>query len=614
MRLRHTLYGLPASDVRPTAGLPAQLRTGRGLGVGLAGVLALGGCAHPPGGSGVSDLRTTIVRAHQRETATAAQWPAEQTTTRERSTLDFSSERLDELNRIGGPASYRGTELVLGQDLLAREPQTVRIGLQRAVASAVKNNLGVQRAELEPSINAAQTLAAQAAFDWVFFADFDWQINDVPGVVPVINGQTTGSGASQNQTVGYSAGFRKPLTTGGTFSAWQGHAYTDDSSPGVARHPDPYNDVFASIEYRQPLLRGFGSEVALAQVRLSQNAEQDAVLALKQQLIEVVTATETAYWDLLGARERLQIRRRLLERGIETRDVLAQRRQFDVRQSEYADAVATVERRRGDVIRAENELRLASDRLKRLINDPELSIGNEVLVLPTDDATDQPIGYSLVDAMTTALDHRPEVQRALLAIDDDAIRIALASNARLPLLDLAARATWYGLDRRADQAYEEIFKNDYFNWLLSLQFEQPLGNRAADAEYRAAQLRRLSTTVAYREVLQDVVLSVVTALRNMTTYYELIEQSHSSRLAAAENLRALLVQEETIATLSPEFLDLKLRRQEALAAAEINEVDAKLDYAIAIAEFQAAMGTTLERAGIEFVVPEDAEQRHEDWR
>lgn len=598
MRPRPRLYGRN----------PAFALAAAGFAVGLFG------CSHPLDGPGTTDLRTTIARAHQRETAAAAQYPERVATRRTPTTLDFTPEQLEELNRIAGPDSYVDMDIELGPDLLNQPPRTVRLPLDRAIASAVEYNLGVQRAELQPAINEAQVLAAQAAFDWVFFADFNWQLNDTPGVVPVINGVPVGSGARQSQVVDYSAGFRKPLTTGGTFTVSQGQIYRDDSSPGVSNAPDPSNEAFASIEYRQPLLRGFGSEVALAEVRLAQNAERAAGFALKQQLIEAVTATERAYWSLLGAQERLNIQRRLLERGIETRDVLAQRRQFDVRQSEYSDAIATVERRRGDVIRAENELRLASDRLKRLINDPELAVGNEIIVLPIDNANDQPIEFSLVDAITAALDYRPEIQRSLLAIDDDAIRVALASNARLPLLDLAARASWIGLDESGVDAYREVFRNEFFNWLLSVQFEQPLGNRAADANFRAARLRRLTTTVDYRETLQEVVFSVVTSLRNMTTLYELIEQSRASRLAAAENLRALLVQEATIATLSPEFLDLKFRRQEALAAAEIDEVNAKLDYSVAIAEFQAAMGTILERSGIVFVIPENPERRHEEWR
>ncbi|MGP1346430.1 MAG: TolC family protein [Phycisphaerales bacterium] len=579
-----------------------------GLGIGIAG------CSHPLDRPTDDDLRTTILRANQRHLEASLANPEQRTLQRTPSTLEFTEERIAELNRLAGPESYRDTSPEIGPDLLNRETATVRLDLNRAVASAVRNNLAVQRAEYSPAINAARTRAAEAAFDWILFADFEWRLDDQPGVVPVINGVPVGAGGQQRQTVDYSAGFRKPLTTGGTFSVSQGQTYTDDSTDGTSFTPDPSNRVFVSAELTQPLLRGFGSDVTLAQIRLSRNAEADAILALKQQLIDTVTETERAYWALVGTVERLNIRRRLLDRGIEVRDVLSQRRQFDVRQSEYADAVATVERRRGDVIRAENEVRLASDRLKRLINDPELAVGDETLVLPTDLAVEAPIAFSLIDSLTAAVDNRPELGRALLAIEDESVRVLLASNARLPLLDLAARATLAGLDSDTGDAYSQIFDGDYVNWLIGLQFEQPLGNRAAEAEYRAAQLTRLRSAVAYRQSLQDVVLSVVTALRELTTFYELIEQNRSSRLAAAENLRALQVQEQTIATLSPEFLDLKFRRQEALAQAEINEVDAKLAYAISIAEFEAAKGTTLERAGIALIVPENPEDPERPWR
>jgi outer membrane protein TolC len=135
-------------------------------------------------------------------------------------------------------------------------------------------------------------------------------------------------------------------------------------------------------------------------------------------------------------------------------------------------------------------------------------------------------------------------------------------------------------------------------------FEQPIGNRGAEADYRARQLERMQATVEYRRVVQRVVLDVKTALRNITTNYQLIEQTRSARLAATENLRTLLVQEKTIQSLTPDFLDLKFRRQEALALAEADEQAALTDYNISLADLQAAMGTALEHNRIAFVVPD----------
>ena len=68
------------------------------------------------------------------------------------------------------------------------------------------------------------------------------------------------------------------------------------------------------------------------------------------------------------------VSRRLLDRGVQTRDVLEGRLDFDVKPAEYSDAVARVESRKAGVMRAENALRLTSDQLKLLINDPRFPV------------------------------------------------------------------------------------------------------------------------------------------------------------------------------------------------------------------------------------------------
>ena len=121
---------------------------------------------------------------------------------------------------------------------------------------------------------------------------------------------------------------------------------------------------------------------------------------------------------------------------------------------------------------------------------------------------------------------------------------------------------------------------------------------------RQRQLERMRSVIDYRSAVQSSVLRVKNALREVQTQYALIGQTRVSRIAAAENLRTLLVLEKTIASLSPDFLDLKFRRQEALAAAEVEEILALTNYNIAIAELSSATGRALERNRIRFVVPE----------
>ena len=107
----------------------------------------------------------------------------------------------------------------------------------------------------------------------------------------------------------------------------------------------------------------------------------------------------------------------------------------------------------------------------------------------------------------------------------------------------------------------------------------------------------------YARRFRAIVLDVKNALRDVDAAYQLIEQTRTSRLAAAENLRTLLVQERLIQSLTPDFLDLKFRRQEALATAEIQEAAAIADYNTALSQLNAATGTSLQRNAIDFQNP-----------
>lgn len=548
-------------------------------------------------------LRESVVESAQREVRDAERLPEPRQMPRQAGALTFPQERMTELESMAGPRAYPVAP-PLGEGLLGEQAPQVRVDLAQSVAKAVKQAVSVQSASLDPAIGEAQVVAARAVFDWVFFTEFQWDATDSPQVVPFVNGVPVGIEAQQSQSVGYETGIRKRLTSGGQLSLSQGQTYSDQKSDGSRYSPDPAQSTFLDVSVAQPLLRGFGSDVALAEVRLAESTERRAVQDYKASLIEAATGTERAYWRLVQAYRELQIRRRLLERGIETREVLASRLQFDVKPAEFSDAVATVERRRADVIQAENVLRQRSDALKVLINDDELTVGSEALLLPADEAVEAPLRFSLLDAVTLALRHRPDVQNALLTIDDASIRQSVADNARLPRLDLAFQSRFQGLDRETGPAYEEVSEAKFVDFLLTASFEQPIGNREAEAGYRRRQLERMKATVEYRGVVQQVVLDVKTALRNIATNWQLIEQNRQSRLAATENLRTLLVQEQTTQSLTPDFLDLKFRRQESLANAEIAELEALINYNVSLAEFSSATGTALERNRINFVVPD----------
>jgi len=599
--------------------MPTHRRAVPPLLVALAG-LALAGCEHPIQQRTQSELREAATATLRRQIAEADRHAQQRTLELDEDLgrLEIRDEHLEEIAESYSVPGYlerlraqnaEGAdpiETLVGENLYGTAPTPVPIALFRAMSAAVEHGLDVEFARYEPAIREAELVAAEAAFDWTLNSSVTWDDRDTPQPGPGF--LMLGPTRNASQTVTGSAGVSRALTTGGTLGLTQSLSYFDErgSAFGGVGDPNPSSTVQLDVEVNQPLLRGFGSETNLAEVRIARNAERAAIAALRDQLISTVTDVEDAYWDLVESYNILVIRTRLLERGEEVRDDIKARRVLDARQAEVADAVASVEARRGNVLRARTNLRRASDRLKRLINDPDLPVGGELLLIPADAPLADAFSYSLSDALAEAIGSRPDIERAILNIDDASIREVVAKNASLPRLDLQARLTLFGFGADASSAYDDTTETEFIdNFLLGVEFSQPIGNRGPEANLRRTRLLRMRSVVDFRRTVQNAVLDVKNALNNVVINHELISQARLSRIAQAEALRTLLVDKEFGQQgFSVTRLDLELGQQDALAAAEIEEIRALIDYNRSIADLHRATGTALSRNRIDFVVPD----------
>src|SRR5690606_9112837 len=237
--------------------------------------------------------RRSVLESVRRELSEAQQRPMMQVTAREPGVerLHISPELLPDLERMAGPQSYDRSAFPMGDDLLGQAQVRVPITLERAIRTAAMHNLEVEFARLQPAIAEAQVVAAQAAFDGTFFSNIDWANLDQGRTQTRQGAQVFGTPSDQRQTATSATGLRRPLTSGGQLTFQQDLNYSDLNSEGQSQSPNPAIDLAWTLRLDQPLLRNFGSDVALAQVRLSRNAERDAILRLKADLLRVVTET-----------------------------------------------------------------------------------------------------------------------------------------------------------------------------------------------------------------------------------------------------------------------------------------------------------------------------------
>ena len=183
------------------------------------------------------------------------------------------ADRLEELAALGPRLPFDRPQLDLGRDLTGAEQTDVTINLQSAVTTAVRNNLAIQFARLQPAINEADVIAAQAVFDALFVSNVDLTKTDEPTTVPVLRGIRLGTPFSASEQFRFETGVRKRFTSGAEASVFTDLTRFRNLSPGIALSPDPAYTGAIRLGLTQPLLRGFGSEVNTSTIRLAQNAE-----------------------------------------------------------------------------------------------------------------------------------------------------------------------------------------------------------------------------------------------------------------------------------------------------------------------------------------------------
>ena len=574
-------------------------------------VLALASCQSPMHqDTGEAQLQQAIEAAVARQGASPipSGTPQELRTVQStpNSVFETLAGRIPELDAIGPQGENGGLGLDLGPNISGATDPEVQLSLKSAIAAAVRNNLSVQGSRIEQSIAETDVVKAEAAFDAVLLAGSGYQTNSVPPPPINIPGGLNDAFAPDNSQTSLSTGIQKRLISGGTVAASVNMDYTQQNAS--IYNPESYWTNSVNFNLSQPLLQGFGSDVNEAQIRLARNRDRASVVNLRQTLLNVVEQTEIQYWTVLSARQQVVAAAWLLKVGSEVRDVLKKRLNFDATVADYALAVAIVEQRKANLIRAWLKSRDESDRLKLLMNDPAVSVGTDSLMVPIDRLCQQPIKYNLRDAIVTAVEQNPSIATAVLRIDDAAIGMLVADNGRLPQLGLLAgvslsgQDTDNGSDGSMTGAFSEVADANYVSWLAQLAFSQPIGNRAAEAQYRQARLQRSAAVISYQSAIENAVFAVKTSLRGVTTSYELIDQSRASRLAAAESVRSLAVLEKTLAALTPEFLQTKFVAQDRLATSYLAEIESMVNYNTAMARLYNAMGTGLTMNRIEIEV------------
>ena len=473
-------------------------------------------------------------------------------------------------------------EEIRGRVAQIQRPKVVHLSLTDAIRRALENNYYLQVQGYNPAIETAKIVEAEAAFDAVYFTNFTNTKQDRPSASQLMGTQT------QNRV--FESGVRKLLSTGMQVSTSYNLTRAESNLVFQTLNPSYFNQFV--VEFRQPLLRGFGLDFNRSQIELAKLDRAISMEQLRREIREVLFNIEQAYWRLWEVRRRVVISARLLADLKKIHNWLFQRWEIghDVYGVQVKLVESRIEKREAAFIQERNAVKNAEDALKNLINDPDLNQATNIEIIPIDTPSSETVMIDETGEVTAALTHRSELHEAKLAIQQALLGIGVAKNQALPRLDLLFRYIVDGLGSNADRAFSQMSENDFNEYVTALEFEWPIGNRGPEAALRRARYQQAQAMAAHRAQIENIITEVKKAIRDLQTHYETVGPTYRAARASEDQLRAIQKREESR---SPPSLEVELNAHEALAGAREALVRSLANYHLGLINLERQKGTLL---------------------
>ena len=471
----------------------------------------------------------------------------------------------------------------------------VRLSLQEIIHRTAAGNLEARVAGYQSSIDEARILEAEARFDPTIFAEGQAQ-----KTFPQFTGSAN-TDPNRIYTQNLEFGLRQLMTTGGQAElAYRITRNEQGSTASTDILGNPTSNPFPSLyineltfQITQPILRDFGAETNLARITIARNDQKISHLDFREEVENALVRVEEAYWRLVQARRNVVILQGLLGDTERTLDVLIRRGQHDVARLQISQVRASLEGRNREIVNARNQVRDLSEQIKALMNDPELPEAGPHVIIPADEPLEQPITFALSDQIETALQNRLELAQQNLRVNSADTVVKAAIDNLKPRLDLTAQVGVQGLGRDFDDAVNSQVDFDFITYAFGFQFEVPIGNRQAQAIYQRTLLQRQQAIEQYYSLVKAISADVKRRQIEVESQWETLVAARRARFASEDALDAIEQRERRDEPLTFNFVQLKLDRQLQLAVDRQNELQAMVEYNIALANLERAKGTLL---------------------
>ncbi len=443
---------------------------------------------------------------------------------------------------------------------------------------------------------------------------------------PQVNSFLVGSNAIVSTTQNSGVNIQKGFLTGARTTLGLTNRNNLSSSGRYDFNPSTQSAV--SFNLTQPLLQGWGLALNSRGIRVAKNNQQVSDLVFRQQVITTVSAVVGLYWDLVSFNEDTKVRKQSL--------ALSERLYNDIRKQveigtlapiEIVRAEAEVAARQQDLVVSETQVLQQETILKNALSrtgvaSPALA---DARVVPTDRirVPDMEQIDPIQDLISKALDHRPELARTRIQLENSRINIKAARNAMLPELDAVVNLTNNALAGQINTlpvpslsgqpavprnpnavdpffiggygaVLSQLMRRNFPDYSVGVQLSIPLRNRAAQADMISAQLSMRQSELQQQKDINQVRVDVQNALIGVQQARARFQTAAKNRILMEQTLDA----EQKKYNLGASTIFFVIQAQRDLANAQAGEVAALSTYARSRVDLDRATGQTLERNDI----------------
>jgi len=425
---------------------------------------------------------------------------------------------------------------------------------------------------------------------------------------------------TKSLTQPYSLAYSQTLDTGTSYSVQFSGSKTSETNSFLSYNPS----ITAGLQFAvsQPLIRNRSRYVNRLPLMMAQSNFRVSDYAMRNQILGLVNNAEMAYWNVISARETLNV-------DIQARDTTAAYLKFMQQQLDLGalspldifNPKANLAAAEVTVSQAKYALVQAEDALRHQIGvdlDPQLRKLPLVLTEPADPGPTESMVFDREEEVRKALALNPAEKGAVEKMAYDDLGIQSAHNGLLPNLMLSAAYTAQGrggifypgsssilsdgtvappVPGGLSNALSQMFGFGYPTYQAGLSLTLPIRSRSASAAMGTALVQKKLDALAERNQQQNIRLQILTDVTAVEGAKEQLKLSIVERDYAKLNLDA----ENQKYQLGTETNQNVILAQQTLASAELNVVNYQIALRKSILNLLTQTGELLDARSI--VIP-----------